>query len=89
MSMGLSHVANGAPSSEHSKRLSPEPVSVPEKANVMDVDEVFPSAATAFLFPSMTELKEVFGGTVSIVQINDAGDASSFPTLSEDLISIV
>jgi hypothetical protein len=55
----------------------------------MDVDEVLPPAATAFLFPSMTELKEVFGGTVSIVQINEAGDASSFPTLSEDLISIV
>ena len=82
-------MANGAPSSEHSKRLSPEPVSVPENENVMDVDEVFPFAATAFLFPSMTELKEVFGGTVSIVQINDAGDASSFPTLSEDLISSV
>ena len=58
---------NGAPSSEHSNKLSPVPESVPEKVNVMYLDEVLPPAPTEFLFPSTAELKEVVGGTVSIV----------------------
>src|SRR5206468_10407075 len=60
------------------------PVSLPEKANVMEVDLVVPALVTALLFPSVAEVMEVFGGTVSTVQLNEAGDEPLFPTLSSD-----
>src|SRR5206468_686767 len=60
------------------------PVSLPEKAKVMEVDLVVPALVTALLFPSVAEFMEVFGGTVSTVQLNEAGDGPLFPTLSSD-----
>ena len=65
------------------------PYQYPEKAKAMDVDVVLPPAVTLFLFPSIAEVIEVDGGRVSMVQMNDAGDASLLPALSEALISIV
>src|ERR1044071_8092060 len=64
-------------------------VSLPENANVMEVDLVVPPLATALLLPSVAEFMEVFGGTVSTVQLNEAGDEPLFPTLSSDLMSRV
>ena len=86
---GLAHMANGAPSIEHSKWSTPEPLSDPENAKLIVVDEVLPPAVTVFLFPSMAEVIEVLGSTVSIVHINEAGDGSLLSTLSFELISIV
>ena len=80
--------ANDAPSTEHSKWFTPVPLSVPEKAKVMDVDVVLPPAVTFFLLPSMAEVIEVVGGAVSMVQLNDEGVGSLFLTLSEAFISI-
>ena len=80
---------NDAPSSEHSKWFTPVPVSLPEKARVMDVEVVLPPVVTVFLLPSMAEVIEVVGGTVSMVQLNDEGVGSIFLTLSEDFISII
>jgi hypothetical protein len=82
-------MANSPPSTEHSKWSTPEPLSEPENATVMEVDEVLPLAVTVFLFPSIAEVIEVFGSIVSIVHINEAGDGSLLSTLSVDLISIV
>ena len=65
------------------------PVSLPENANVMEVDLVVPALVTALLLPSVAEFMEVFGGTVSTVQLNRAGDEPLFPTLSSDLICSV
>ena len=65
------------------------PVSLPEKAKVMEVDLVVPLLVTALLLPSVAEFMEVFGGTVSTVQLNEAGDEPLFPTLSSDLICSV
>ena len=85
---GLVHVVNDAPSSEHSKWFTPVPLSVPEKAKVMDVEVVLPPVVTVFLLPSMAEVIEVVGGAVSMVQLNDEGVGSLFLTLSEAFISI-
>jgi hypothetical protein len=82
-------ITNNIPSREHSKWFTPVPISVPERAKVMDVDVVLPPAVTLFLLPSTAAVIEVVGCTVSMLQMNDAGDASLFPTLSEALISIV
>src|SRR5206468_10141317 len=62
------------------------PVSLPENAKVMEVDLVVPALVTALLFPSVAEFMEVFGGTVSTVQLNDEGAEALFPTLSSDNI---
>ena len=86
---GLVHVVNDAPSTEHSKWFTPVPLSVPEKAKVMEVDVVLPSVVTVFLLPSMAEVIEVVGGAVSMVQLNDEGVGSIFLTLSEAFISII
>ena len=58
---GLAQTSNGALSMEHSKWSIPEPLSVPENAKFMEVEDVLPPADTVFLFPSMAELIEVFG----------------------------
>ena len=60
------------------------PVSLPEKAKVMEVDLVVPLLVTALLLPSVAEFMEVFGGTVSTVQLNEAGVEALFPALSSD-----
>ena len=60
------------------------PVSLPENANVMEVDLVVPLLVTALLLPSVAEFMEVIGGTVSMVQLNEAGDEPLFPALSSD-----
>ena len=78
---------NDAPSRDHSKWFTPVPVSLPEKAKVMNVDVVLPPAVTVFLLPSIEEVIEVVGGAVSMVQLNDEGVGSIFPTLSEAFIS--
>jgi hypothetical protein len=54
----------------------------------MAVDVVLPPVVTVFLLPSMAEVIEVVGGAVSMVQLNDEGVGSLFPTLSEAFISI-
>ena len=81
---GLVHVVNDAPSSEHSKWFTPVPLSVPEKLKVMEVEVVLPPVVTVFLLPSMAEVIEVVGGTVSTVQLNEAGVEPLFPALSSD-----
>jgi hypothetical protein len=53
------------------------------------VDLVLPPIDTVFLFPSIADAIEVVGGTLSIVHKIDAGVGSLFPTLSEDITSIV
>ena len=58
------------------------PVSLPEKAKVMEVDLVVPALVTALLLPSVAEFIEVFGDTVSTVQLNEACDEPLFPALS-------
>jgi hypothetical protein len=83
---GLVHVVNDAPSTEHSKWFTPVPLSVPEKAKVMEVDVVLPSVVTVFLLPSMADVIEVVGGAVSMVQLNETGDVPLFPALSSDNI---
>jgi hypothetical protein len=50
----------------------------------MDVEVVLPPVVTVFLLPSMAEVIEVVGGTVSTVQLNEAGDEPLFPALSSD-----
>ena len=82
--VGLVHVVNDAPSTEHSRWFTPVPLSVPEKAKVMEVDVVLPSVVTVFLLPSMADVIEVVGGAVSMVQLNEGGDVPLFPTLSSD-----
>ena len=55
----------------------------------MEVDSVVLPLVTALLLPSVAEFMEVVGGTVSTVQLNEAGDEPLFPTLSSDLICSV
>ena len=62
------------------------PVSLPENAKVMELDLVVPAFFTVLLLPSVAEFIEVFGGTVSTVQLNEAGDVPLFPALSSDNI---
>ena len=82
-------MANGAPSSEHSKRLSPEPVSVPEKVNEILVDSVLEPSVKVVLLPSVAESINVSGGTVSTVHVKEAGDESLLPELSIDVASSI
>jgi hypothetical protein len=68
------HVANGAPSRLHWKLATPEPpVSVPEKLKL---------AEALLVSPEGPESIDVFGAVVSIVQVNEAGVASTFPAAS-------
>ena len=61
-------------------------MSIPENVNVIDVDLVLPSFATALLLPSTAESILAVEGTVSMVQLNEVGDETLFPTLSSALI---
>ena len=60
------------------------PVSLPENANVIEVDLVLPPLAMELLLPSVAESILVVGAAVSTVQLSEAGDGSLFPTLSSD-----
>jgi len=67
------------PSNEHSKWIptsssSSMLVSVPETVSSILVDSVFEPLDIVLLLPSLAELMIVSGGTVSTVQVNDAGD---------------
>jgi hypothetical protein len=55
----------------------------------MELDLVVPPLVTALLLPSVADFMELVGGTVSTVQLNEAGDEPLFPTLSSDLICSV
>src|SRR6476620_5706724 len=66
----------------HSKWLRPTPLSVPENANVSELDDVLPPVLTVDLLPSIAESIEVSGATVSTVQLNNAGEGFIFPELS-------
>src|SRR6476646_8476678 len=82
---GLVHVTNSDLSMLQPKWSIPTPpVSLPENANVIEVDLVLPSLVTLLLLPSVAESILVFGAAVSTVQLNDAGDGSLFATLSSD-----
>ena len=60
-------------------------MSVPEKVKVTDVDVLLPPLDTAIALPSVAESIVVSGGVASTLQLNDASDVASFPTLSTDL----
>ena len=47
-------------------------------------EDVFSPEAIIDLLPSVAERIEVSGGTVSMVQLNDAGDGSLFDELSSE-----
>src|SRR6476469_9875791 len=82
---GLVHVTNSDLSMLQPKWSIPTPpVSLPENANVIEVDLVLPSLVTVLLLPSVAESILVFGAAVSTVQLNDAGEGSLFATLSSD-----
>jgi hypothetical protein len=84
---GLVHVTNSDLSMLQPKWSIPTPpVSLPENANVIEVDLVLPSLVTVLLLPSVAESILVFGAVVSTVQLNKAGVDPLFPTLSSDLI---
>jgi hypothetical protein len=87
-------VENDEPSNEHSKWIptsssSSMLVSVPEIVSSILLDSVLEPLAIVLLLPSLAELMIVSGGTVSTVQVNDAGDLSSLPELSVDLASSI
>ena len=67
-----------------SKLLIPTPVSLPENSNVAMFEDVFSPEVIIDLLPSVADRIELSGGTVSIVQLNDAGDGSLFDELSSD-----
>jgi hypothetical protein len=56
-------------------------LSEPENVNVIELDLVLLPLDKVFLLLSTTELIDVVGGIVSIVQAKDAGDASRFATI--------
>jgi hypothetical protein len=47
-------------------------------------EDVFSPEVIIDLLPSVADRIELSGGTVSIVQLNDAGDGSLFDELSSD-----
>jgi hypothetical protein len=59
-------------------------VSVPEKANLIEVDSLLPLFAMVLLLPSTAETIEVVGAVVSTVHVNEAGVESLFPALSRE-----
>jgi hypothetical protein len=63
----------------------PEPVSLPEKPKVIEVEGVFPSGATLVLLPSIAELILAVGALVSTVQLYCTGVGSLIPELSTAL----
>ena len=75
-------MANSELSKLHSKWLTPTPLSVPENSTLTVVYDVFPPVRISELLPSITELMDVRGATVSTVHPNDAGESSVFPTPS-------
>ena len=83
---GLVHVTNWDLSMLQLKWSipTPPPVSLPENANVIEVDLVLPPFVTELLLPSVAESILVVGAAVSTVQLNDAGEGSLFPTLSSE-----
>jgi hypothetical protein len=54
--------------------------------NVTELDDVLPPVLIVDSFPSVAVLIEVTGGTVSMVQLNNAGEGSIVSTPSTDLI---
>ena len=87
---GLVHVTNSDLSMLQPKWSIPTPpVSLPENANVIEVDLVLPPLAIEFLLPSVAESILVVGAVVSTLQLNEAGDGSLFPILSWALIFTV
>ena len=92
---GLAQSAKSELSKLHSKRFTSTLlvltllVSEPENVNVIELERVLLPLDKVFLLLSTTELIDVVGGIVSIVQTKDAGDASRFPTLSSALTSNV
>src|SRR6187397_1815470 len=60
------------------------PASVPENANIIDVDLVLPPLAIEVRLISTAEFIEAIGGFVSTVHLNNAGEGSLFVELSSD-----
>src|SRR6476619_2925634 len=87
---GLVHVTNSDLSMLQPKWAIPTPpVSLPENANVVEVDLVLDPLVMAFLLPSVAESILVVGAVVSTFQLSEAGDGSLFPILSWALICTV
>ena len=59
-------------------------MSIPEKVIIAELEDELPPVSMELLFPSVTESIVVYGGTVSTVQLNEAGDEPLFATLSSD-----
>jgi hypothetical protein len=57
-------------------------MSVPVKANLIEVDSLLPLFEIVLLLPSTAETIEVVGAVVSTVHVNAAGVKSLFPALS-------
>src|SRR5688572_29280335 len=53
----------------HSRWPTPTPLSVPEKANLIEVDSLLPLFETVLLLPSTAETIEVVGAVVSTVHV--------------------
>ena len=76
----------------HSKWLIPTPlpslppVSLAEKVNVTELEDVLLPVVMKLLLPLVAENMEVVGGPVSTVHVNDVGEGLMFPTLSSDVI---
>jgi hypothetical protein len=60
------------------------PVSLPEKAKVIEVDLVLPPLVTELWLTSTIEFIMVVGGVVSTVHLNNAGERSLFVEVSSD-----
>src|SRR5678815_157385 len=87
---GLVQIENDAPSNEHSNCFIPTPlpslppVSLPENANVAELDDVLPPVVMKLPLPSVAVLIVIRGAKVSTVHVKDAGVRSLFPALSSD-----
>ena len=53
----------------HSRWPTPTPLSVPEKANLIEVDSLLPLFEMVLLLPSTAETIEVEGAVVSTVHV--------------------
>jgi hypothetical protein len=77
----------------HSNLLIPTPsfslppLSEAENSKIAVFEDVLPPFLMTDLFPSEAETRDVRGGIVSTVQLNDASETSLFPTLSWALVS--
>ena len=80
--LGLVHAANESESNLHSDNVTAVPVPSAVNAILIEFEFVEPPGATALLLPSVAPVMVVIGLIVSMVQVDDAGDASVLPAAS-------